>query len=278
MHIQGNTFIVTGGASGLGEAVVRELLKRGAKVAIFDLNEDAARSQELAQSLGENAFFPGKVDVVSEEIVQAALQKTVAHFGKIAGVINCGGVATAAKIARRGKSSHTLTMDLFDFTVRVNLVGTFNVCRQVAQIMANQDPFNDDGMTRMSTKIETNMIMAGERGVIINTASVAYQDGQQGQVAYAASKGGVASMTLPMARDLAPAGIRVMTIAPGIFETNMTSVMNDTAKAKIIRDAVFPERMGQPQEFAALAGHIIENRMLNGEIIRIDCASRLGKL
>ncbi|KAG0171588.1 Dehydrogenase [Apophysomyces sp. BC1015] len=260
MHIQGNTFIVTGGASGLGEAVVRELLKRGAKVAIFDLNEDAA--QELAQSLGENAFFPGKVDVVSEEIVQAALQKTVAHFGKIAGVINCGGVATAAKIARRGKSSHTLTMDLFDFTVRVNLVGTFNVCRQVAQIMANQDPFNDDG----------------ERGVIINTASVAYQDGQQGQVAYAASKGGVASMTLPMARDLAPAGIRVMTIAPGIFETNMTSVMNDTAKAKIIRDAVFPERMGQPQEFAALAGHIIENRMLNGEIIRIDCASRLGKL
>ncbi|KAF7731715.1 Dehydrogenase [Apophysomyces ossiformis] len=203
MHIQGNTFIVTGGASGLGEAVVKELHKAGANVAIFDLNDDAAR--ELGQSLGDRVLVPGKVDVTSEEIVQDALKQTVARFGKIAGVINCGGVATAAKIARRGKSSHTLTMDLFEFTVRVNLVGTFNVCRQVAQIMANQDPFNED-------------------------------------------------------------------------ETNMTSVMGEAARAKIIRDAVFPERMGQPQEFAALASHIIENRMLNGEIIRIDCGSRLGKL
>lgn len=216
----------------------------------------------MAQSLGSLAYAPGKVDVTSEEAVRVALEKTVAKFGRIAGVINCGGVATAAKTARKGKSSHTMTVDLFDFTVRVNLIGTFNVCKQAAQIMANQEAFNEDH----------------EHGVIINTASVAYQDGQTGQVAYSASKGGVAAMTLPMSRDLAPAGIRVMTIAPGIFETNMTSMMNEVAKAKIIKDAIFPERMGRPHEFANLACHIVENGMLNGEIIRIDGASRLGKL
>ncbi|KAI8377531.1 uncharacterized protein BYT42DRAFT_497231 [Radiomyces spectabilis] len=260
MHIHGNTFIVTGGASGLGEATVRELVQHGANVAIFDINDEGA--ENLAQQLGKQVFAAGKVDVTSEEAVKTALDKTVAQFGRIAGVINCGGVASAAKIARRGKSSHTMTLDLFDFTVRVNLIGTFNVCRQVAQIMANQDAFTEDG----------------ERGVIINTASVACTDGQAGQVAYAASKGGVASMTLPMARDLAPAGIRVMTIAPGIFETNMTSHMNEAAKAKIIKDAIFPERMGRPHEYSMLVRHIIENSMLSGEIIRIDGASRLGKL
>ncbi|KAL1927278.1 hypothetical protein VTP01DRAFT_3907 [Rhizomucor pusillus] len=258
MQIKGNAFIVTGG--GLGQATVRELIARGAKVAIFDLNDEGA--QELAKELGENAFAAGKVDVTSEEAVRIAIEKTVAKFGRIAGVINCGGVATAAKTARRGKSSHTMTVDLFDFTVRVNLIGTFNVCRQVAQVMANQDAFTEDG----------------ERGVIINTASVAYQDGQAGQVAYSASKGGVASMTLPMARDLAPAGIRVMAIAPGIFETNMTAMMNEKAKKQILKDSIFPERMGRPHEFAGLACHIIENGMLSGEIIRIDGASRLGKL
>ncbi|KAI9485422.1 MAG: hypothetical protein EXX96DRAFT_592566 [Benjaminiella poitrasii] len=260
MQIKGNTFIVTGGASGLGEATVRELISRGANVAIFDLNDEGA--EELAKSLGPSAFSPGKVDVTSEEAVRVALEKTVAKWGKIAGVCNCGGVATAAKIARRGKSSHTMTLDLFEFTIRVNLIGTFNVCKQVAQLMANQDVLNEDN----------------ERGVIINTASVAFQDGQTGQVAYSASKGGVYSMGLPMARDLAPAGIRVMTIAPGIFETNMTAVMNEAAKAKIIKDAIFPERMGRPHEYAKLACHIIENGMLNGEVIRIDGASRLGKL
>ncbi|RCH94478.1 Dehydrogenase [Rhizopus azygosporus] len=260
MQIKENTFIVTGGASGLGEATVRELIKRGANVAIFDLNDE--RAEELAKELGSTAFAAGKVDVTSEEAVHNAIEKTINTFGRIAGVINCGGVATAAKTARRGKSSHTMTLDLFEFTVRVNLIGTFNVCKQVAQVMANQDPYTDDG----------------ERGVIINTASVAYQDGQTGQVAYSASKGGVASMTLPMSRDLAPAGIRVMTIAPGIFETNMTAMMNEAAKAKIIRDAIFPERMGRPHEFALLACHIIENGFLSGEVIRIDGASRLGKL
>ncbi|KAI9314237.1 hypothetical protein BX666DRAFT_1862783 [Dichotomocladium elegans] len=261
MQIKNNTFIVTGGASGLGEATVRELVKRGGNVAIFDLNEEGA--QELAQSLGKQAFAAGKVDVTSEQDVRAAIEKTVNQFGKVAGVINCGGVGGAAKIARRGSSAHTLTMDLFDFIVRVNLLGTFNVCRQVAQLMANQDdPFTEDG----------------ERGVIINTASVAYQDGQAGQVAYSASKGGVASMTLPMARDLAPAGIRVMTIAPGIFETNMTAALPPKAKQKIIKDAIFPERMGQPHEFAMMACHLVENTMMSGEVVRIDGASRLGKL
>ncbi|KAI8888524.1 NAD(P)-binding protein [Backusella circina FSU 941] len=201
MQIKGNTFIVTGGASGLGEATTRELVGRGANVAIFDLNDEGA--EELAKALGPTVFAAGKVDVTSEEAVRIALEKTVAKFGRIAGLVNCGGVATAAKTARRGKSAHTMTVDLFEFTVRVNLIGTFNVCKQVAQVMANQDAFTEDN----------------ERGVIINTASVAFQDGQTGQVAYSASKGGVAAMTLPMARDLAPAGIRVMTIAPGIFGT-----------------------------------------------------------
>ncbi|KAG1138616.1 hypothetical protein G6F37_010381 [Rhizopus arrhizus] len=260
MQIKGNTFIVTGGASGLGEATVRELIQRGANVAIFDLNDEGA--EELAKELGPSAFAAGKVDVSSEEDVKAALQKSIEKFGRIAGVINCGGVATAAKIARRGKSAHTMTVDLFEFTVRVNLIGTFNVCKQVAQVMANQDPYTEDG----------------ERGVIINTASVAYQDGQTGQIAYAASKGGVASMTLPMSRDLAPAGIRVMTIAPGIFETNMSAALNDAARAKIIKDSIFPERMGRPAEFSMLACHIIENGFLSGETIRLDGASRLGKL
>lgn len=155
--------------------------------------------KELADELG--VFSAGKIDVTSEEAVRVALEKTVARFGRVAGVINCGGVASAAKTARRGKSAHTMTVDLFEFTIKVNLIGTFNVCKQVAQLMANQEPLNEDG----------------ERGVVINTASVAFQDGQTGQVAYSASKGGVASMTLPMSRDLAPAGIRVMTIAPGIF-------------------------------------------------------------
>ncbi|KAI9022287.1 hypothetical protein CLU79DRAFT_180079 [Phycomyces nitens] len=259
MQIKGNTFIVTGGSSGLGEATVRELVQRGGNVAIFDLNKDGAKS--VADSLGEQVFVAGTVDVTSEEMVRVALEKTVERFGRIAGVINCGGIASGARIARRGNNTYSMTLEMFESTVRVNLIGTFNVCRQVAQLMANQDAFEQ-----------------GERGVIINTASIAFQDGQTGQTAYSASKGGVASMTLPMARDLAPAEIRVMTIAPGIFETNMTVFMNDAAKAKILKDAIFPARMGRPNEFSLLAAHIIENTMLNGEIIRLDGASRLGKL
>ncbi|KAI8144184.1 hypothetical protein BJV82DRAFT_608599 [Fennellomyces sp. T-0311] len=260
MQIKGNTFIVTGGSSGLGEATVKELIQRGGNVAIFDLNEEGA--QELAKALGPQAFAAGKVDVTSEEAVKAAVEATVQKFGRIAGVVNCSGIGSAAKIARRGSAKNTMSLDIFEFTIRVNLIGTFNVCRQVAQVMANQDAFDDDG----------------ERGVIINTASVAYQDGQAGQTAYSASKGGVASMTLPMARDLASAGIRVMAIAPGIFETNMTAVMPERAKKQIIKDAIFPERMGRPHEFGHLAASIIENGMLSGEVIRIDGASRLGKL
>ncbi|KAI7870297.1 hypothetical protein BDF14DRAFT_1993883 [Spinellus fusiger] len=260
MLISGNTFIITGGASGFGEATAVELTQRGGNVSIFDLN--AEKAEVVVKRIGKNAFFPGQVDVTSEENVQIALEKTLSHYGAIAGVINCGGIATAAKIARRGKSSHTLSMELFEKTVRVNLIGTYNVSRQVAQIMVNQDPLNKDG----------------ERGVIINVASIAYHDGQMGQVAYSASKGGVASMTLPMARDLAQWGVRVMTIAPGIFNTNMVSGIDDATKAKILKDSVFPQRMGSATEFALLASHIVENIMLNGEIIRLDGGVRLGKL
>ncbi|CAO3642263.1 unnamed protein product [Cunninghamella blakesleeana] len=217
-------------------------------------------SAEVAKELGPQAFSPGKVDVTFEELVRNAIQKTLEHFkgSKLGGVINAGGVATAAVTARRGKSSRSLTLDLFDFTIRVNLIGTYNVSRQVAEVLVNQEAFNEDG----------------ERGVIINTASIAYQDGQKGQVAYSASKGGVASMTLPMARDLAPAGVRVLAIAPGMFATNMTAMMSD----KVLKDSIFPNRMGKPTEFAGLVAHIIENGMLNGEVIRIDGATRLGKL
>ncbi|CAO3588180.1 unnamed protein product [Absidia cylindrospora] len=247
MQIKGNTFIVT-------------VLVDSAKVLSGTLSKLEAMSRtELAQSLGPSqVFVPGKVDVTSEVVVREAIQKTVEKFGKLAGVINCGGVATAAKVARRGKTAHTMTLDLFEFTVRVNLIGTFNVCRQVAQVLVNQDPFTEDG----------------ERGVIINTASIAYQDGQAGQVAYSASKGGVASFTLPLARDLAPAGVRVLAIAPGLFQTNMTAMVNE----KVLKDAVFPNRMGKPHEFANLVSTMIENGMLNGEVIRLDGATRLGKL
>ncbi|ORX63192.1 NAD(P)-binding protein [Hesseltinella vesiculosa] len=256
MQIKGNTFIVTGGASGLGEATVRHLVSLGANVAIFDLNKEGAEG--IAKELGGQTFVPGEVDVTSEQIVREAVQNTVAKFGKLAGVINCGGVASAAVTARRGNSAHTMTMEIFEYTIRVNLLGTFNVCRQVSEVLVNQDPFTE----------------AGERGIIINTASIAYQDGQKGQTAYSASKGGVAAMTLPMARDLANAGVRVNTIAPGVFATNMTSVMKDA----VVKDALFPTGKGHPQDYASLVAFLIENGMMNGEVVRIDGGARLGKL
>ncbi|KAI8059548.1 hypothetical protein BC940DRAFT_247512 [Gongronella butleri] len=256
MQIKGNTFIVTGGASGLGQATVRHLVSNGGNVSVFDLNDEDA--QELAKELGSQVFVPGKVDVTSEQIVADAIEKTVAKFGKLAGVINCGGVASAAVTARRGTTTRTMSLDLFEFTIRVNLIGTFNVCRQVANVLVNQDPFDEQG----------------ERGVIINTASIAFQDGQKGQTAYSASKGGVASMTLPMARDLASAGIRVNSIAPGVFGTSMTAMMQDA----VIKDALFPTGKGDPRHFASLVALLIENTMMNGETVRIDAGTRLGKL
>lgn len=258
VKVQGNTFVVTGGASGLGEATVLEFVRMGGNAVIFDLNEE--KGTTLAKKLGSNAFFPGPVDVTSEEAVRTALERSVSRFGRLAGVVNCGGAIAASRIARPGKSTTTMSLDVFRFIIEVNLVGTFNVCRQVATILVNQEPFDEEG----------------ERGVIINTSSVAYQDGQTGQTAYSASKGGVASMTLPMARDLSPFGVRVVTIAPALFETNMTAEM--LSEKFRLRYAEFPMRIGKPNEFARLACAIVENKMINGETIRIDGASRMGKL
>jgi len=257
VQIKGNSFVVTGGASGLGEATVLKFARMGGNVAIFDISEE--KGTALAKKLGSNVFFPGPVDVTSEEVVRTALERTVSRFGRLAGVVNCGGTGLPLRIAKPGKQTNTMTLELFRHTIEVNLVGTFNVCRQVAAILVNQEPLNDEG----------------ERGVIINTSSVSFQDGQTGQTAYSASKGGVSSMTLPMARDLAPFGVRVISIAPGPFETSMTAGISERIKTRF---AEFPLRMGKPDEFAQLVCAIFENTMINGETIRIDGAARMGKL
>ncbi len=253
MKISGSTFLVTGGSSGLGAACVRRLAAAGANLLIADLNSEAGEA--LADELGINAKFV-QTNVASEEDVQGAVDTAVAHFGNLHGVINCAGIAIASKVIGRD-GPHSL--DAFSKVIQVNLIGTFNVIRLAAAVMAAAEP-NE----------------AGERGVIINTASVAAFDGQMGQAAYAASKGGVVGMTLPIARDLARSGIRVMTIAPGIFETPMLAGLPEKARQSLGEQVPFPSRLGRPEEYAALAQHIIENEMLNGEVIRLDGAIRMA--
>ncbi|KAF9906746.1 Dehydrogenase [Linnemannia zychae] len=256
MRIQGKTFIVTGGSSGLGEATVRTIVERGGKVIVFDINEE--RGEALAAELPSSVFWPGATDVAGEESVTSSIEKGVAAFGNISGVVNCGGVGMAQKIVFRNGEPQPL--DIFTEVVRINLIGTFNVCRLVAaHIIAN--------IKESSEKEE-------DPGVIINVASIAYTEGQAGQTAYSASKGGVAGMTLPMARDLA-GQVRVCTIAPGFFGTPMGNAVKDS---NLEKHMIHPYRMGKPSEFAHLACAIIENPMMNGEIVRIDGAVRLGKL
>ena len=253
MQIQGNTFLVTGGGSGLGAACVRELHGAGAYVAIADVN--AQTGEALAAELGERAIFV-HTDVTSEASVQQALATVAKSSGSLRGVINCAGIAIAERVI--GKNGpHPL--DAFTRVIQVNLIGTFNVIRLASAVMAAAEPD-----------------ASGERGVIVNTASVAAFDGQIGQVAYSASKGGVAAMTLPIARDLARSGIRVMTIAPGIFDTPMLAGLPEAARESLGQQVPFPPRLGRPAEYAALARHIIENQMLNGEVIRLDGAIRMA--
>lgn len=253
MQVQGRTFLVTGGSSGLGAACARRLVGDGASVVIADVN--AAVGGELAIQLGEQARFV-QMDVTDEASVGTAVATVTETFNNLHGVINCAGVAIAAKLlSSRGVHS----LDAFSKVIQVNLVGTFNVIRLAAEVMAQNEP--NEG---------------GERGVIINTASVAAFDGQIGQVAYAASKGGIVSMTLPLARELARYGIRVVTIAPGIFATPMLAGLPEKARLSLGEQAPFPSRLGDPKEFAALAHHIIENAMLNGEVIRLDGAIRMA--
>ena len=253
MKIQGSIFLVTGGSSGLGAACVSRLASAGANVVIADLNSEAGEA--LAGELGTNTKFV-KTNVASEADVQTAVSTAVDTFGGLHGLINCAGIAIASKVIGRA-GVHEL--DAFSKVIQVNLIGTFNVIRLAAAVMAEAEP-ND----------------AGERGVIINTASVAAFDGQIGQAAYSASKGGVVGMTLPIARDLARYGIRVMTIAPGIFETPMLAGLPEKARLSLGEQVPFPSRLGRPDEYATLAQHIIENEMLNGEVIRLDGAIRMA--
>ncbi|HET8729976.1 MAG TPA: 3-hydroxyacyl-CoA dehydrogenase [Moraxellaceae bacterium] len=252
MDISSKVAIVTGGASGLGLATVEAFLANGARVAIFDLNAEQGRA--TASRLGEKALFV-QTNVADEASVQAAIAQVMSEFGHIHVAVNCAGIGSAMRTV--GKNGpHTL--DAFNKVIMVNLVGTFNVCRLAAAEMQKNDPDADGG-----------------RGVIINTASVAAFDGQVGQVAYSASKGGVVGMTLPMARDLAGAGIRVNTVAPGIFNTPLMNAAPDSVKLPLIEMTQFPKRLGMPAEYAKLCVHIVENAFLNGETIRIDGAIRM---
>ena len=254
MELPGTTFLVTGGGSGLGEACVREFVAAGASVIIADVN--AAAGEALAADLGDAVRFV-RTDVTDEASVAAAVELAVTTFGALHGAINCAGIAIAERVVGR-EGPHPL--DRFVRVIGVNLIGTFNVIRLAAAAMAANEPRG----------------ASGERGVIINTASVAAFDGQIGQAAYSASKAGVAGMTLPIARELARSAIRVMTIAPGIFDTPMLAGLPEAARQSLGQQVPFPSRLGQPEEFAALAHHIAENPMLNGETIRLDGAIRMA--
>jgi NAD(P)-dependent dehydrogenase (short-subunit alcohol dehydrogenase family) len=254
MNIQDLVAVVTGGGSGLGESTARTLVAKGAKVAVLDLG--GSKGAAVAQELGDNALFL-ETDVTSEEQVTAAMERALATFGALHVAVNCAGIGTAGKTVGKEGQPHDLA--LFKRTIEVNLIGTFNVIRlAVARIIKN--PPNSQG----------------ERGVLINTASVAAFDGQIGQAAYSASKGGVVGLTLPIARDLARDGIRCCTIAPGLFETPMLMGLPESARQSLAASIPFPSRLGQPAEYAALACHIIENPMLNGETIRLDGALRMA--
>jgi NAD(P)-dependent dehydrogenase (short-subunit alcohol dehydrogenase family) len=253
MQIRDSVFIITGGASGLGAGTARLLVANGAKVMLADLNEAAGNA--LAAELGTNARFIA-TNVADEASARACVDAAVAAFGGLHGLVNCAGIAPAEKVLGRN-GPHSL--EVFSRTVSVNLIGSFNMIRLAAEAMS---------------KGEANA--AGERGVIVSTASVAAYDGQIGQAAYAASKGGVVGMTLPIARELARFGIRVMTIAPGIFETPMLLGMPQEVQDALGKMVPFPSRLGKPAEYAALVKHIVENEMLNGEVIRLDGAIRMA--
>src|SRR5690554_1008032 len=253
MRVAEHTFVITGGASGLGAATAEHLVAQGAAVVLLDINQPAVEA--AAERLGNKALGLA-CDICDAEQVQSALDTAVKQFGALHGLINCAGIVGAQRILGR-KGPHDL--DDFARVLNINVIGSFNVLRLAAQVLAN------------------NAANAqGERGVIINTASIAAYDGQLGQAAYAASKGAIVSLTLPAARELAGQGIRVMTIAPGIFETPMMAGMTEEVRASLSAGVPFPPRLGKPEEYAALAQHIIENSMLNGEVIRLDGALRMG--
>jgi 3-hydroxyacyl-CoA dehydrogenase / 3-hydroxy-2-methylbutyryl-CoA dehydrogenase len=252
MNVSAVKAIVTGGASGLGRATAARLAGGGARVAILD--RPASAGADVAKELGARAVFT-PADVTSADDVTAAVAKAREHLGGVNVLVNCAGIGTAMKTFGRGGPAK---LEEFTRVIQVNLIGTFNCIRLVAAEMAKESPGE-----------------AGARGVIVNTASVAAFDGQIGQAAYSASKGGIVGMTLPIARDLAELGVRVMTIAPGIFETPLLGTLPDNVRVSLAKQVPFPQRLGRPDEYAALVVHIIENEMLNGETIRLDGAIRM---
>ncbi|GAM19660.1 hypothetical protein SAMD00019534_028350, partial [Acytostelium subglobosum LB1] len=256
MKIEGKTFLVTGGASGLGEATVRELVRRKANVVILDMNQELGDA--LVKQLGSDKTIYANADVSSEESVNNAIKLALNKFNKIHGAINCAGIALSVKTV---SSQGVHPLDVFNKVLHVNLSGTFNVMRLCANVINKQD------------KVEGE-----EKGVFVNVSSVAAYDGQQGQAAYSASKAGVAGMTLPLAREFAQLGIRIMAVAPGVFDTPMFAMLPEPAVKKIVATVPYPNRLGHVNEFANLVAHIIENQYLNGEVIRLDGALRLPKL
>jgi NAD(P)-dependent dehydrogenase (short-subunit alcohol dehydrogenase family) len=255
MELQNKIAIVTGGASGLGRATCEQLVNKGVKVAIFDLNEDAAK-QAVAE-LGETNATYRIVDVTSDVEAAEAVNSVVEQFGALHVLVNCAGIAPAAKVLDR--EGNAMPLSKFATAININLIGSFNLARLAAEQMAKNDPMGE----------------ALERGVIVNTASVAGYEGQMGQSAYAASKGGIIALSLPMARDLAKTGIRVNAIAPGIMGTPMLLGMPENVQESLVANIQFPKRMGLPSEFGDLVAHIAENAYINGEAIRLDGAIRM---
>jgi len=253
MDLMNKVAVITGGASGLGEATVRRYCAHDAKVAIFDMNEE--RGQAIAMELGDGVIYCN-VNVCDEDSVRAGIDATLSAFGAIHLCSNYAGVADAAKTLGRNGA---FPLALFQKVININLVGSFNVLRLVAEVMSQQDPVTEEGT----------------RGVIINTASVAAYEGQIGQAAYSASKGGIVGMTLPIARDLAPYGIRVNTIAPGLIHTPMCDSLPEETVEALAANVPFPPRLGKPDEIARLAQSIVENEYLNGEVIRCDGGIRM---
>ncbi len=257
MKIEGQAAIVTGGGSGLGEAVARELARLGAAVAVLDVN--AAGAERVAGEIGPGRAIACRCDITDTASVSAALEAAEAAFGPVRIVMNIAGIGTARRVVQKDGSPAPL--EDFERVVRINLIGTYNVIRLAAARIVRLAPL--DGTS-------------GERGVMVNTASVAAFDGQVGQEAYSASKGGIVGMTLPLARDLAQFGVRVCTIAPGLFATPLMKELPEEVQASLAASIPFPKRLGQPQEFAALAAHIVANGHLNGEVIRLDGALRMA--
>jgi NAD(P)-dependent dehydrogenase (short-subunit alcohol dehydrogenase family) len=253
MRFDGKTVLVTGGASGLGGATAEMVVQAGGNAVILDINESTGQGH--AAKLGDRARFV-KTDVTSEADVQRAVDTAIGAFGGVHGAVNAAGVGVAERVL--GKEGPQPLAN-FNKVIQINLIGTFNVIRLAAAAMAKNEP-ND----------------AGERGVIVNTASVAAYDGQIGQAAYAASKGAIVGMTLPIAREFARMGVRVMTVAPGTFDTPLLAGLPEAARQSLAQQVPFPSRLGRPAEYAALVRHIFENEMLNGEVIRLDGAIRMA--